>query len=83
MFKKIKAGVINMAKQIMENESRIVEARCNVAKKISTDVVHCFDTVAEVCVDIFSNRKNRAVLGIITTGIGFGLIISAYVKLPQ
>ena len=83
MFKKLKAGVINMAKQLMENESKIVEARCNVAKKISTDVVHCFDTVAEVCIDIFSNRKNRAVLGIITTGVGLGLVVSAYAKLPE
>ena len=83
MFKKLKAGAINMAKQLMENESKIVETRCNVAKKISTAVVHCFDTVAEVCIDIFSNRKNRAVLGIVTTGIGLGLIASAYAKLPE
>ena len=41
------------------------------------------EKVSEGVKNIFCSRKNRAILGIIGMGINCGLLISAYVKLPD
>lgn len=76
MFKKLKAGVINMAKQLMENESRVVEAKCDLAK-------YCIEKISNGIDKVVGNKGTRAVAGIIMVGMGAGLIVSAYIKLPQ
>lgn len=37
----------------------------------------------KICTNILSDAQNRLVLGIIITGLGGGLIASAFVKAPQ
>lgn len=67
MFKKIKAGVINMAKQIMENESRIVEAKCDLTK-------YCIEkTVCCIC------NLNPKKVGVVVMGLGVGLGVGLYI----
>lgn len=68
MFKKIKAGVINMAKQIMENESRIVEAKCDLTKYCIEKTIDCIGNL---------NPKKVAV---VVMGLGVGLYIAGCIK---
>ena len=68
MFKKIKAGVINMAKQIAENESRIVEAKCDLTK-------YCI----EKTIDCIGNLNPKKV-GVVVMGLGVGLYIAGCIK---
>lgn len=68
MFKKIKAGVINMARQITENESRIVEAKCDLTKYCIEKTIDCIGNL---------NPKKVAV---VVMGLGVGLYIAGCIK---
>ena len=68
MFKKIKAGVINMARQIAENESRIVEAKCDLTKYRIEKTIDCIGNL---------NPKKVAV---VVMGLGVGLCIAGCIK---
>ena len=68
MFKKIKAGVINMARQIAENESRIVEAKCDLTKYCIEKTIDCIGNL---------NPKKVAV---VVMGLGVGLYIAGCIK---
>lgn len=35
-----------------------------------------------ICKEVFSNNQNRLVLGLVVTGLGLGLIASAYIQAP-
>lgn len=70
MFKKIKAGVINMARQITENESRIVEAKCDLTK-------YCIDKTVD-CIGKIGNLNPKKV-GVVVMGLGVGLGVGLYI----
>lgn len=71
MFKKLKAGVINMAKQLVENESRVVEAKCDLTK-------YCIDTTVD-CIREISNLNPKKVAAVVM-GLGVGLYIAGCIK---
>ena len=71
MFKKIKAGVINMARQIAENESRIVEAKCDLTK-------YCIDKSVD-CIGKIGNLNPKKI-AVVVIGLGVGLYIAGCIK---
>ncbi len=84
MFKKLKAGVINMAKQLMENESKIVEAKCELTKyciEKTTDMIkYGVEKQSNGIRKIFSEPKTRKIAGLILVGLGGSLYLSGYIK---
>lgn len=59
-------------KRILKGIKRGAETFMNVSKE-------CVKGISKIFVD----KETRAVAGIMTVSIGVGLIISAYIKLPQ
>ena len=70
-------GVIrDMINKNNENEVEIIKAKCEMAKYVIEKTINGFE-------HLFGSRKNRAVIGIIGMTLSSGLLISAYVKLPD
>ena len=72
MYKKIKAGVINMAKQIAENECRLVVAKCDLTK-------YCIDKSVDCIGNLNPKKVGGGVLGF-GVGLGVGLYIAGCIK---
>ena len=68
MFKKLKAGVINMAKQLIENESRVVEAKCDLAK-------YCIEKISNGIDKVVGDKDCRKVLACTCIGFAVGLVL--------
>lgn len=75
MCRKLKAGVMNMAKQIMENESRIVEAKCDLAKYCIEKISNGIDKAANGIDKVVGNKDCRKVLACTCIGFAVGLIL--------
>ena len=72
-FKKVILNILGVIRDMINKDNEV---------KILT-----IEKVSEGIKSIFSSRNNRAVLGIFTmiagVGIGGGLLVSAYIKLPE
>ena len=75
MFKKIKAGVINMARQIAENESRIVEAKCDLTKYCIEKISNGIEKISNDIDKVVGNKDCRKVLACTCIGFAVGLIL--------
>ena len=79
-FKKVVLNILGVIRDMInknsENEVEIMKAKCEMAKYVIEKTINGFER-------IFGYRKNRAVIGIIGMTLSSGLILSAYVKLPD
>ena len=79
-FKKVILNILGVIRDMInknsENEVEITKAKCEMAKYVIEKTINGFER-------IFGSRKNRAVIGIIGMTLSSGLLISAYVKLPD
>ena len=70
-------GVIrDMINKNSENEVEIIKVKCEMVKYVIEKTINGFE-------HLFGSRKNRAVIGIIGMTLSSGLLLSAYVKLPD
>lgn len=51
-------------------------------KKGFKEVKRYMDKKVQMCKDVLSSRTNRAIAGMILSGLSIGLIASAYISLP-
>ena len=79
-FKKVILNILGVIRDMInknsENEVEIMKAKCEMAKYVIEKTTNGFER-------IFGSRKNRAVIGIIGMTLSSGLLLSAYVKLPD
>lgn len=54
----------------------------NKLAKIGKGIKKFVDDKIQACKIILSNAQNRLILGLIMTGLGLGLIASAYIVVP-
>lgn len=52
-------------------------------KKFVKGIKKFVDDKIKTCKEILSNAKNRVILGVVFIGLGTGLVISGYVKVPE
>lgn len=55
----------------------------NKIKRIGKGIKKFVDEKVQVCKDILSNAQNRLILGLIISGVGAGLIASAYIRVSE
>ena len=79
-FKKVILNILGVIRDMInknsENEVEIIKVKCEMVKYVIEKTINGFEHV-------FGSRKNRAVIGIIGMTLSSGLLISAYVKLPD
>ena len=75
MFKKIKKGIMNMAKEISNNITESNKAKYETIQK-GMDIG--YDLIKE-CAKSLNDPKTRRVLGYIIVGLGLGLISSSHI----
>ena len=51
--------------------------------KIKRGIKRFVEDRVKTCEEVLSSAQNRLILGLIATGLGIGLIASAYIRVPQ
>lgn len=90
-FKKVILNILGVIRDMInkdnEYEVEMMKAKCEMAKYIIEKSTNCVKYIVEKSTDsvkyIFGSRKNRAVIGIISMTLSSGLLLSAYIKLPE
>lgn len=77
-FKKVILNILGVIRDMInkDNEVEIMKTKCEMAKYVIEKTINGFE-------HLFGSRRNRAVMGIIGMTLSSGLLISAYVKLPD
>jgi hypothetical protein len=71
MFRKLKAGVINMAKSIMNAKQEERENKCRLVKTITKGVVNGLN---------YDGNKNLRKVAVVMIGAGLTVAVLSYIK---
>lgn len=71
MFRKLKAGVINMAKSIMNAKQEERENKCRLVKTIAKGVVNGLN---------YDGNKNLRKVAVVMIGAGLTVAVLSYIK---
>ena len=71
MFEKLKAGVMNMAKSIMNAKREERESKCGLVKTIAKDVVNGLN---------YDGNKNLRKVAVVMIGAGLTVAVLSYMK---